>query len=363
MNKKFLSLTLLCSLATLAFPAAAARPVKNIAKPAAPVVTPIDDCTVNVAVGGDIQAAIDGLPTDGSRAVVCLSRGEYRVQRFVAIERDNTTLRGEGVETIVRLAPGVQSSVLLVGDYRQAQPSRVTRNVIVERMLLEGNGDQGGEFDPQYAYLTNSGVTVRSGQDIIIRDLTVNNCRSAGILTEYSSANVLIQGNTVYGSIWDGISLNRALRTQVTGNTLAGNHAAGITTENLQDSEIRDNVMRNNGSHGIYFADAYRNEVSGNTFLHNGGSGVFITCSIRTRDPVRCWDNSMSSNNRFQSNTFAGNQYGYSVAPDDAANCKPADVRANASLSDAFRDENHEPSWDRYGRCLVYNDVRSLARN
>ncbi|MFA9438297.1 nitrous oxide reductase family maturation protein NosD [Uliginosibacterium sp. sgz301328] len=362
MKKKILSLALPCLLAAVAV-SAAARPIKSTSKPAAPTAAPTTDCTVNVAPGADIQAAIDGLPRDGSRAVVCLSRGEYSVQRFVAIERDNTTLRGEGVETIVRLAPGVQSSVLLVGDYRQAQPAHVTRHVTIERMLLEGNGDQGGEFDPQYAYLTNSGVTVRSGQDIIIRELTVNNCRSAGILTEYSSANVLIQGNTVYGAIWDGISLNRALRTQVIGNTLAGNHAAGITTENLQDSEIRDNVLRNNGSHGIYLADAYRNEVSGNTFLHNGGSGVFITCSIRTRDPVRCWDNSMSSNNRFQSNTFAGNQYGYSVAPDDAANCKPSDVRANASLGDAFRDDNHEPSWDRYGRCLVYNDVRSLARN
>ncbi|MFT4171392.1 MAG: right-handed parallel beta-helix repeat-containing protein [Rhodocyclaceae bacterium] len=318
-------------------------------------------CTQTVKPGQDIQHALDALPRDGSSAVVCLTRGDYPLQRFLAIERDNTTLRGEGVETILRLAPGVQSSVILVGDYRQAQPARVIRNVTLERMRLEGNGEQGSEFDPHYAYLTNSGVTVRSGNQIVIRDLIVNNCRSAGILTEYSSENVLIQGNTVHGAIWDGISLNRALRTQVIGNTLSGNKAAGITTENLQDGEIRDNVLRDNGSHGIYLADAYRNVIAQNRFLHNGGSGVFITCSIRSRDPVQCWDNSMSEDNRFERNTFAGNQYGYSVAPDNAANCKRPQTRMNASQGDIFDDRNHEPPWEVYGRCLSYTDARTVS--
>jgi parallel beta-helix repeat protein len=222
-------------------------------------------------------------------------------------------------------------------------------------MRLIGNGGIAQECDRNHPYLTNSAVVVRAGRAITLRELDVSACRSACILTEHDTRDVVIERDTISGSTWDGVSLNRTARARMVGNTIRDNIAAGITTEHLEDSVIEHNVVADNRTHGIYLADSYRNVVDGNRFAGNVDAGVFLTCAVRDRDPapVRCWDASMSQANRFKGNEFVGNRRAFVVAADAAADCRAPGFVPNVSRHDRFPGGAAiDGRTERFGRCL-----------
>ena len=312
-------------------------------------------CTLALPAGGDLQKAVDGIATNGPSATVCLGEGEFRLERFVAIDRDGVSLRGRGASTILRLREGTASPVIVAGDYAHATPQREIANVTIENLRIVGGGAGGSEFQTGHPYLTNSAIVVRAGRQIAIRHVDVTACRSACILTEQESRDVAIEGNEISGSVWDGISLNRTTRARLVGNTIRTNTAAGITTEHLEDSLIEDNVVIGNGTHGIYLSDSYGNRIDRNRFSKNVISGVFVTCAVHDRDPVLCWSDSMSGDNVFEKNALIGNRVAYMVGADDAANCSKPTFTANLSRGDLFlQNPNETPEAAAYGRCMRY---------
>jgi parallel beta-helix repeat protein len=316
--------------------------------------TRAEPCTVRLAAGADVARALAAARAE--RAVtLCLAPGEFPLAGPLVIERDRVTVRGAGARTVLRLEPGVQSPVVIVGDHRRQVPARPTADVALEDLRIVGGGGAGAEHHAEYPYLTNSAVVVRAGRRIHLRGLDVGACRSACILTEHDTRDVIVADSTVSGSTWDGISLNRTARARLVGNTVRDNTAAGITAEHLEDGVIADNTIADNRSHGIYLADSYRNRIVGNRFGRNTNAGVFLTCSVRLRDPgpVLCWDDSMSQGNVFERNRFLDNRRGYIVAGDAAANCKRRGVQPNVSRGDVFRRTPHvEQDVARAGRCL-----------
>lgn len=321
------------------------------------------DCDRRVRPGENLQNALDGLPENGQHQTVCLDAGTYRLSEMVVIERDNLTLRGQGREaTLLQMQEGISSPVLVLGDAYHREPQRPIRQVTVERLAIRGDAKAAREFKPALPYLSNSGLIVRRGEGIVLRDLDIRRCRSACLLTEYHSRDVLIENNTISQAEWDGLSLNRAGPTRVVGNVIEDNVAAGITVEYLQGSEVVDNVIADNGSHGVYLADAEHNRFSNNLISNNQLAGIFLTCSIRHRDPVLCWDNSFSRDNVFEHNRFEDNRYGFRVAVDKAANCQSrGGPPTNVSQGDVFVDSpNKEPAWEEYGRCIAYDGSRTL---
>lgn len=325
--------------------------------------TPTDRCTVRLAPGDDLQRALDRLPRTGA-AQVCLAGGEYRLSRLLSIRRDDVTLRGEGPSTVLRLDDGVESPVVVIGDYEHEVPSRPTSNATVERLRIVGGGAAGGEGHPTYRYLTNSAVVVRAGRGVAIRDLDVTACRSACILTERDTRGVTIEYDRVSGSVWDGISLNRTTRAHVVGNVIRGDTAAGITADHLEDSVVERNVVAGNKTHGIYLADSRRNRFADNRLVDNVLSGAFVTCAVRERTPpVGCWPGSMSEANEFVRNEIAGNRVGFTVAPSARADCTAPGFVPNRSIDDTFaRNPRDEPYEARYGRCLVFVPPATPAR-
>jgi parallel beta-helix repeat protein len=235
------------------------------------------ECTITLSPGTDLQRAIDAIPTNGKPASVCLAAGEFRLRRFVSLERDDTMLRGEGTATVLRLDEGTESAVIVVGDHRQATPRLPVSGVTIERLRIVGGGSGGREYHPEHAYLTNSAVVVRAGRAVVLRDLEVTGCRSACLLTEFDTRDVSITGNRVGGSVWDGISLNRTTRARLVENVIRGNTASGITTEHLEDSVVEGNVVSGNRTHGLYLSDSHRNTFTRNRFAENVLSGVFLT--------------------------------------------------------------------------------------
>lgn len=321
-------------------------------------------CDWRVTPAEDLQRVLNGLPDNGEHQTVCLDEGTFTLQSMITIERSQVTLRGKGQNrTMLEMAQGTSSPVLVLGDAHHQEPQQTIRDVTVEQLGIRGGGESDSEFAPELPYLSNSGLIVRRGENIILRHLDIQYCRSACLLTEYHSQKVLIQNNHISQAQWDGISLNRAGPTRILDNTIENNTAAGITVEYLEGSEIANNVIANNRSHGLYLADAERNRFSNNLIRGNALAGAFLTCSVRHRDPVLCWDNSFSRDNTFEKNRFEHNRFGFQVAVDKAANCLNAKAPPNTSIGDTFVDSpNNEPAWEEYGRCLAFDGSRTLEK-
>lgn len=321
-------------------------------------------CDRQVRPGEDIGMVLNGLPQDDSHQTICLAAGEYPITNMLHLERSNVTLRGAGQDsTVLRLSEGKASPVMVLGDMHHQEPDMTVRNITVQGLAIRGRAEVGDEFSPERPYLSNSALIVRRGENIELTDLDIRDCRSACVLTEYHSSDVRIADNVIAGAKWDGISLNRAGPTEIVGNTIRDNVAAGITVEYLQNSKIANNVITDNGSHGLYLADAEHNQFANNRITGNEEAGVFLTCSVRERDPVLCWDNSFSRDNVFSNNTFENNRFGYQVAVDKAANCMGSEAPPNVSRNDTFlASPNHEPAWETYGRCIAYDGSRTLQQ-
>lgn len=325
----------------------AAVPARAAAKPAEQA-TP---CTRTAVPGDDLQAAIDGLPAQ-RRATLCLQSGHYELAGLLAIRRDGITLRGTGTDTVLQLRDGVQQPLLVIGDYANEVPSAPIRNVVVENLHLIGN-HVAHEFMPEHPYLSNSAVVVRGGHDVDLRQLVVERCRSACLLSERDTQGLAITDSDVSGATWDGVSFNRSSHVTMSGNHVHDNAAAGITTEHLEDSDIRDNVFERNGSQGLYLSDSRDNRFVGNRFVGNTRAGVFLTCSIRYRTPeVLCWDNSMSQDNVFEHNVFEGSPYTFTIGVDRAADCKAADFKPNLWRDNQADASGFNPPKDVYGTCV-----------
>jgi parallel beta-helix repeat protein len=297
---------------------------------------PSPPCTVVVSDAQALQQAVARAPA-GRRAVVCLAAGEFRLRHFLALDRDDLTLRGTGAATVLRLEEGSESPVVVIGDAAHAAPERATAHVTVEHLRILGGGRGGSEVEPTHPYLTNSALVVRGGRHVRIRHVTVAACRSACILTERDSRDVTIAHNRIRDAVWDGISLNRTAKARVLHNRIRDCTAAGITTEHLESSLIADNVLRKNRTHGIYLSDSARNRIVGNRFVRNVLSGVFLTCAVERRDPpVRCWRDSMSRANFFAQNVFVQNRVAFMVAANRAAACRGRGFVPNRSRGDRF---------------------------
>lgn len=309
-------------------------------------------CDVKVEPGHDVQAAIDDLAGSGT---VCLAAGDFRLPGPLTITRDGVTLRGAGPSTTLRLADGVQTPVVIVGDHRRQVPERPTADATLEDLRVVGAGAGGTEFHAAFPYLSNSAVVVRAGVRTTLRDLEISGCRSACVVTEHDTRDLVIEGCRITESTWDGIALNRTTGARITDNTIASNTAAGITAEHLEDSVVARNVVRDNHAHGVYLSDSYRNRFRDNAFEGNTNAGIFLTCAVRIHDPgrVRCWDRSMSAGNTFEGDVFARNRRTFIVAADAAADCRAPGFVPNVARGERYEGGPHvdeDPA--RFGPCL-----------
>jgi parallel beta-helix repeat protein len=320
-------------------------------------------CTATAAPGDDLQKAIDDAAAASPAARLCLSGGEFRLNGYLSIRHDGFTLRGDGDRTVLRLTAGTESPVLVIGDALHADPDRPVSHVTVERLRVIGGGHDGREFDPALPYLMNSAVAVRDGHDVRISDLEVDQCRSACILTERGSRDVVIAHNTAEHAAFDGLSLNDTTAAHIVDNTLRDNKAAGLTAEHLQDSVVTGNRFVDNGSEGMYLSNSYGNRFVGNRLDDNRTAGVFLTCAVIQHSfPLRCAADSMSHDNVFERNTFAGNGHGFFVAPNPAADCTARDFARNRSQRDVFgRDDNRLPDASAFGQCLDIEGANGAA--
>jgi parallel beta-helix repeat protein len=270
-----------------------------------------------------IKAALAAVPPSG--AEVFVKRGVY-VEDNVVVP-SNTTLRGEGDATVVRLPDNTNSNVL-----RAISPSS---DVVIRDLKVDGNKSNQGSFSNNGIQITATRVKVMnvhvvnaSGYNIVgmngATDLLVQGCvsedaakegieymgvqrgaiignlvRNAGNHGIYVWSNsggsgggtlseeIVVAGNVVTdagaaGPGFSGIRIDdKATNVTVTGNVVKGSSDNGIfATGNPQavtGISIADNLVTGPVNHGIQVAYAQSVAVSGNTIKDQGGDGIRIS--------------------------------------------------------------------------------------
>lgn len=193
--------------------------------------------------------------------------------------------------------------------------SENTADVLIENITLDGNKENNGNLDGNYAgciFLQDCNrYTIRNvearnynGDGIsfqICHDVVVENCHShdhtgLGLHPGSGSQRPVIRGNTLerndQGLFWcwgvkHGLAEN---------NRMDSNRSYGISIgHNDTDNVMRNNEVTNNGKIGILFRDdargqdfwANRNTLENNRIVNNGGEeGVAIDIRGRTKDLV-----------------------------------------------------------------------------
>jgi hypothetical protein len=267
----------------LAIVAATVLAAGAFASASAQTVTYMVDC----ARGQTITGAITG--GDDRKPLVVNVRGTCN--EFVAIRRDNVTLRGDPTASIS--APSSEADLITIG----------ANGVLLENLTLTG-GRYGIVVD--HAFRTNvsncvmqdasmDGVRVLVGDVRIINNSTIQRAGANGLhVARAASANlvdsrildsanagihanlnseVAVARSTISGN-GTGVQLGNGSQGTVNNTTISGNRGVGITVASSQASIGTNNVITNNATWGVRVFSGAMATIYGNRIEDNGWDGV-----------------------------------------------------------------------------------------
>ena len=260
-----------------------------------------------------LQAAVDYVAGLGG-GVVRVQPGTYLMRDALHL-RSGVTVRGCGAETVLRKADGVESPLILDGDYGEEQitvadptgfapgvgvtirddhahgfHTSVRTIIAAERNTFRLNGPLladcmvAARAVAQTVYPVISGYHVNGAR---LEGLTIegnrahnpalNGCRGAGIFL-YRAHSAVIQDCRVYGYNGDGISFQqsddvRVERCECNGNASLGLHPGSGS----QRPVVLDCTACDNGEIGLFLCWRVRGgRFERNTLLRNGRVGISI---------------------------------------------------------------------------------------
>lgn len=256
-------------------------------------------CTVTVASGGDIAAAIDGAGSDG---VVCLSPGTYRLDTVVA-PLDGQTIRGTGARAPViecraaycidGLAGGTEVTVenLVLKDAENSD-LRTNDGWTVSQVEALSAREKGfnlrgagvtlrdsyavadGQFgvvakedtsltiehlvildsptDPRFGIGYSGGLKLNSVSGATISHTTVNGSQGgAAIWLDNNTRDFDLSSSTVLNAAHDGIRVEISCNGTMTGSVVRGAGNAGIDLFNSHDVTVAGSTVSDADNWGI----------------------------------------------------------------------------------------------------------------
>jgi hypothetical protein len=234
-----------------------------------------------------IQAALDSL-SDGTGSVQ-LEAGIYACTEAIVIDRVGVTLQGVGPATVLRLADGANTPVLIIGD-DSPKAAKVVSDVRVTDLYIDANREhQSVECDPDCGTnpLRNNGITIRRAEDVTVDNVTVKGARSAGIVVELESRRIHVNQVSLIDNHFDGLAGYETEDSLFTGLILSDNKAAGLSLDNGFDNNVlADIVITDSGSSGIFLRDGSYNIFSGLRIVNSAGNGVFLAQLTKDEDPA-----------------------------------------------------------------------------
>lgn len=244
----------------------------------------------------EINAALNALPAHGGEVVIL--DGTYNIAAPVSLPKDNVTLRGNGVATVLKR--------MFNGDPQQGYPTGVVeilgrKGCMVTDLAIDGNMEV---FDRGRL----CGILLDNSQDSTICNSTIYANRGQGVC-QFSSPDSKLVQNTVRNNYTHAIYVAESPRTMISGNTMSDN-VAGIILFGSSLSVITGNTALNHNWVGIKVDTSSGCTVTGNTVAANSEG---ITLGFSTNTTVSgnaAIDNEIglsmydSSRNTVVSNTF-----------------------------------------------------------
>lgn len=250
-----------------------------------------------------IQAALDSL-SDQSGPVQ-LEAGVYVCTEPIVIDRDGATLHGVGPASVIKLADGANTPVLIIGDDTPT-PATTAGHIRVADLFIDANREhQTVECDPDCATnpLRNNGITIRRAEDVTVENVTVRGARSGGIVVELESRRIHVNRVRLVDNHLDGLAGYETEDSLFTGLVLSDNKAAGLSLDRGFDNNIlADIVITDSGTSGIFLRDGSSNIFDGLRIVNSEENGVFLAQLTAAEDP----DMPAPTGNTFSSITITG---------------------------------------------------------
>lgn len=225
-----------------------------------------------------IRTALNNLPEEGG--TVTIPAGKYVCHAPIVVDRDNTTLTGEGDVTLV-LADHINAPVIVMGQI-QTPPENVN-NIEVSHIKIDGNRRHqdmecwGGPCDSGgTAYIRNNGISVRGLSNSRILDVFVTGARSGGVVTERHCSGLLIDGLSVTDSFFDGFAGYETTGSLIQNLNLFDNPFAGLSIDIRFQGNTFKNVRATNNDLGIFMRDSNNNVFENFTIENSRNHGIFL---------------------------------------------------------------------------------------
>jgi hypothetical protein len=232
----------------------------------------IDGCT-------SIRQQLSALPDTGGE--VLIPEGSYTCSSPIILDKRNVWLHGAGKVNLI-LANMANSPVILMGQVHT--PPENIKNVKVSDLSIDGNKANqtqecwNGECDKGgTTFIRNNGISVRAITDGEIKNVSIKDGRSAGVVTERGCFNFHVDNLSVTGSEFDGFAGYQTYGSLFENMNLFGNRAAGISIDiDFSTNTIRNTVLEKNGDVGIFMRDSRANIFDDVIIKNNGSHGVFL---------------------------------------------------------------------------------------
>jgi len=275
-----------------------------------------------VAPGDSVQAALNA-SVNKSKWVV-LAKGIHTLRATLRIP-SGVTLSGEGRESVLMLSPKISGKTIENLD-------KDMHDVTLRDFVLEGGLITGVEFDPnasrrnrsymsappragiefqadrdnqmhniRFEHLTvqnctKNGVSVRGGQQVVVKDCSFNDnganvIPGGGLLHNLHlthSGNIDVTGSrfdtSTFGS---GIDVSFCNDVTISNNEAARNKLSGIRCTESNNVKVTGNLTEGNDENGIKFdtlLDSFKNIIiSNNVAQYNTGRGIYIGKVVESR--------------------------------------------------------------------------------
>lgn len=261
-----------------------------------------------------IQAAINKLPADGGE--VSIPAGTYVCSTPIVLDKSRVKLRGAGPATLLKLADGANSPVIIMGT-TETIPSKTVKHLVVSDLMIDGNRVNqnsecmGGPCSQEFP-LRNNGISIRRCDMCKVESVTVFGAMSGGLVTELGSRNLIIRDYTAFDNQYDGLAGYETEDSTFTGITLYDNLAAGISTDiQFNNNKFFDVTINASKSVGIFMRDSLDNSFTNLHIRNSAQHGIYIA-QVDT-DPTKA-----ATGNTFSSVVITGSG-GMGILVNDAS--------------------------------------------
>ncbi len=142
-------------------------------------------------------------------------------------------------------------------------------NFIVTGNYIEVVEAQGIKFQHTSVQVDSDGSSTIVGN--VLRDTKGHSIliTNTGAASDPFLKNITIKGNSILGSLNDGIQIHHGENIIVTGNSIINSARQGLHIKNIDNSRFSNNIIESTGRNGIFIAQTISGTFESNTIANN----------------------------------------------------------------------------------------------